>query len=272
MEIDKTTFESFVSAAKSSMTNIYDKIKPALDDTIRNTEMYILGPVGIKAVDAPDAPDVLVTVVKEYICLTAFLKELRKLDVVLTSTGFGVVSNNTTAPASKSRVDALEMSLRLSRERARGKMLCLLCNVEGWGVQNVAVTLIATPLFAFHMFEERASREVSLKEWADSQPIINEALEMVGDAISHKQLQDIMIKVRTGILQSPAYAYVVKLINDFIFLKLWNSPMLRRKLENIIRTIEDDPETFRIYPTSEEYKARHYEHTDCNKGPAYFFK
>ena len=53
----------------------------------------------------------------------AFLRAVPSLDLVLTPNGFGVVSNNTIAPASKDRVDRLLTSLENSRDFAIDQLL-----------------------------------------------------------------------------------------------------------------------------------------------------
>lgn len=49
---------------------------------------------------------------KRCVILGSFERGIPSLDLVLTQTGFGIVSNNTLSPASRERVDALRSSLR----------------------------------------------------------------------------------------------------------------------------------------------------------------
>lgn len=62
----------------------------------------------------------------------AFLRAVPSLDLVLTPNGFGVVSNNTIAPASKDRVDRLLVSLETNRDFAIDQLLHELLPQPEW--------------------------------------------------------------------------------------------------------------------------------------------
>ena len=62
----------------------------------------------------------------------AFLRAVPSLDLVLTPNGFGIVSNNTIAPASKDRVDRLIASLEQNRDFAIEQLLHELLQLPEW--------------------------------------------------------------------------------------------------------------------------------------------
>ena len=62
----------------------------------------------------------------------AFLRAVPSLDLVLTPNGFGIVSNNTIAPASKDRVDRLIGSLETNRDFAIEQLLHELLQSPEW--------------------------------------------------------------------------------------------------------------------------------------------
>ena len=62
----------------------------------------------------------------------AFLRAVPSLDLVLTPNGFGIVSNNTIAPASKDRVDRLIGSLESNRDFAIEQLLHELLQLPAW--------------------------------------------------------------------------------------------------------------------------------------------
>ncbi len=62
----------------------------------------------------------------------AFLNAVPSLDLVLTTNGFGIVSNQNIAPASKERVERLQTSLEAERDRNLEMLLLKLPSLEGW--------------------------------------------------------------------------------------------------------------------------------------------
>lgn len=80
----------------------------------------------------------------------AFLRAVPSLDLVLTPNGFGIVSNNTIAPASKDRVDRLIASLEHNRDFAIDQLLQTMLQQPEWRAtahgRYFLSTLFQTPL------------------------------------------------------------------------------------------------------------------------------
>jgi len=66
------------------------------------------------------------------ICLHAYLEALPHLDIVLTETGLGVVSNQNVAPASSDRVNRLRRQIQDSRDDAVDDLIDALRGVAEW--------------------------------------------------------------------------------------------------------------------------------------------
>jgi len=66
------------------------------------------------------------------ICLHAYLEALPHLDIVLTETGLGVVSNQNVAPASSDRVNRLRKQIQDSRDDAVDDLIDALRGVAEW--------------------------------------------------------------------------------------------------------------------------------------------
>ena len=97
------TQADFVAAIATPLTDakdIFDRCEHFFPDAKNALEKSIN--YSIAAIDAANA-----TQVKTFVCLMAFYNAIAHLDLILTPTGFGVVSNNTLAPASKDRVENL---------------------------------------------------------------------------------------------------------------------------------------------------------------------
>jgi hypothetical protein len=153
MEITKSEFEAILSVATSSHVEVYEKVEPHFTASYDECKADVLGDVGTSAAEGENN-EKLTVAVKQWVAIHAFLAVFRQLDLVLTPTGFGVVSSNQMAPASKQRVDALIGHLRDSALRAHGALLFRLCHVEGWGATDQARENIDTLFYDFRMLQK----------------------------------------------------------------------------------------------------------------------
>ena len=103
----------------SGEQTLYDKMQVEL----QLSEAWFVRIFGVVE-STPTARKVLAT--------DAFLRAVPSLDLVLTANGFGIVSNNTIAPASKDRVDRLISSLESNRDFAVEQLLHDLLQLPEW--------------------------------------------------------------------------------------------------------------------------------------------
>ena len=97
---------------------LFDKLQPYL-----NAAQIWLGTYVITEKQLSDLDDEAITAqAVRYVCLRAFYDATPALDLVLTPTGFGVVSNQTIAPASKERVERFLRSVII---QATDALICL---------------------------------------------------------------------------------------------------------------------------------------------------
>ncbi len=78
------------------------------------------------------------------ICLHAYLEALPHLDIVLTETGLGVVSNQNVAPASSDRVNRLRKQIQDSRDDATDDLIDALRDVVEWRPSAAAAHLFSS--------------------------------------------------------------------------------------------------------------------------------
>lgn len=108
MKLTKQDFELALPVGISAHDEVYDAVSPAIATALDNYCSMLLGDVGIKRVTESEEDSQLKRYFNMLVCIDGFLSVFRQLDLVLTPTGFGIVSNDTISPASKQRVDALE--------------------------------------------------------------------------------------------------------------------------------------------------------------------
>lgn len=106
IEITREQLERHVPAFANAEGDVFALIKDKLDEVAAEVELFAEGQ---ELTDAAVA----------YICNEGARRAVPQLDLVITSSGIGVVSNQNVAPASRERVDALLGSLHRSASSSR---------------------------------------------------------------------------------------------------------------------------------------------------------
>lgn len=101
LTITKQDFAAAIATPFTAIDDVFNRCQPLFAAAQKSLEKAINYTVA--QIDVANAQ-----MVKDYICLLAFYNELPQMDLILTPTGFGIVSNNTLAPASKERVENLK--------------------------------------------------------------------------------------------------------------------------------------------------------------------
>ena len=270
MEITKTEFESFLSVATSAHVEVYEKVEPQFAAAYDECKADVLGEVGTSA--AEDGQHGKLTVaVKRWVALQAFLSVFRQLDLVLTPTGFGVVSTNQMAPASKQRVDALIGHLRDGMLRAEGQLLQELCRVEGWGETEQAKEKIDTLFFDFRMLQKMQGPAASHLEWQAAQRLISQADEALRLKLSNEYMDALLQEVRNGKITTEDYPIAFQCRH---IINLWicgDQDAVRLKMRRLLNMLDAGLEKYSIY-AEHGYPVNHHEtFQNTHDAPAYIF-
>ncbi len=269
MEITKSEFETVVSVATSAHMEVFEKVEPLLDDAYEDCKSSILGTVGTAA--AEDNEHALLTMnVKRWVILHAFLGVIRQLDLVLTPTGFGVVSTQQQAPASKQRVDALVGQLRDSLLIAQGKLVASLVTISGWGSSFIAKVNIGTLYYDFRMMRERRGPAVSHLDWQNAQRPISDADEMLRKKLSNEFMDELLEHVRTNAVVETDLP-IIRLCQDIMDLYDQGDAGVAQKMRRLLSILDGSLETYTTYRTY-GYPVNHYENFENTQdSPAYIF-
>ena len=270
MEITRTDFESFLSVATSAHVEVYEKVEPHFAATYDECKASVLGDAGTEAVE--DGSDVrIVDAVKRWVSLHAFLAVFRQLDLVLTPTGFGVVSTQQMAPASKQRVDALIGYLRDSALRVHGQLLTSLCTVQGWGSTDQAKENIDTLFYDFRMLQKMQGPAASHLDWQAAQRLIGEADEALRLKLSSQYMDHLLNAVRCGTVtvdDKPVIFQCKHIINLWI---AGDQEAVKLKMRRLLNMLDSDLEKYSIY-AEHGYPVNHHENfKNTPDAPAYIF-
>lgn len=261
LEITKTDFERAIPAAREPKGKIFD----VMQDAIRNKAEVIadgfLGEPGIAAVEAGtgNVAERLRYEVKQLACIMAFLEEMRGLDLVLTATGFGVVSSNDTAPASKMRVDALDGQLRRSERFTRSRLLRELFRIEGWSGTAQRHDNVPTLFWAFSFLEQYAGISYPKPEdWDVNVPVMLAADSHLRKHIGHAYMEELLQQLTSSSL-SADNSPVVVLCQKFIGACIAQNHQLKQEIYmRLINLLEADLSTYHTYAESEAYSLNHF--------------
>ena len=258
LQITRTDFEKAVSAAREPKGKIFDLLEDAISSEVANIESQVLGDVGAQAVE--DGSDtVLVQTVKRLACVRAFLHEMRGLDVVLTATGFGVVSTQDTAPASKQRVDALDGQLRRQERLLLGTLLDRLFRVEGWNQQPQRHCQVQTLFFCLQQLEQWAGiNHPTPEDWDKNYPTV-----MAADAYLRKHLgnayMDELITELTGHSLSSQNIHIVLFCQQYTGACIAQDNRLREEVYmRLINRLESALSQYPTYANGEGYRLNHF--------------
>jgi len=260
--ITKSDFEQALPVGAAANDSVYESVKPALGRQLAFSNDVLLGVAGMAYLEEKGEDSPLLRWYKQLVCLSAFLSVLRQLDLVLTPTGFGVVSNDNLAPASKQRVDALEGALRTQYWRTLAMTLNQLRS-ENWGATDQARHFI-NHIYDEYTFFFETHRNATYTDWNNYQTTIEEAEEMLRTKMGDRQMDDILDAFRRadGNRLEPYREVIICIIR---FTDTWAAKGLAtlkqpvyRRLMRIIDS-EDNKAYFKLYRESASYQANHHE-------------
>jgi len=111
--------------------SLFDKLKLYLETSERWLQQYFVGNLLASIVEEGEE-SLTLGLCRRIVVLDAFGSALPSLDLVLTPSGFGIVSNGNLAPASSDRVKSLGESLIANRDAALQQLLLLLSPNTTW--------------------------------------------------------------------------------------------------------------------------------------------
>lgn len=256
VKINKPDFDLAIPAAKEAKGTVFAKLEKKINEAIVDIGENVLGEVGIRFVN--EHPESVATwAVKALASVDVFLKEMRGLDLVLTETGFGIVSTNNTAPASKMRVDALDGELRLKWLRAHDELLKQCFKMDGWYRQGLVV--IDTLFCFFEFLKQFAGYQAPIsKDWETATATILDTDRWLRDKISDEFMDELITQMATNSLTDKNKGVVHQIRRIFGVALQGNKGTAYEYFRRLMNTLEGDLESFQTYHNSDAYEANHF--------------
>lgn len=270
--IERTDFERAVPAFRSPTPEVWNKVQRYVEGCTANWQAII-------TTDA-QLTDNVAGYLTTAICLRAAYDAVPQMDLVLTPTGFGIVSNQNTAPASRERVDALRLQLRRDACQLEDHVLAYLAAHNLMTLRRSrAGSLLWTPtLCTLYGIRTPEGREVLREEFDAMATALHAASARVVDVIS-PELYAALVKRQyaadaalTPDTTPAAYGEALTMARRLMAAHVMQGPGIATHTRHIINFIEAHADQLDEYRLSPTYQARHttqYENKQAD--PSFFF-
>lgn len=270
--IDKETFKRIISMSISATANVFESLGVYLQTAERMVRMEYIGKTLSDTFD--ELPEEVREEAKKAICLEAFYIAIPFLDLVLTPTGFGVVSNTNVVPASKERVSSLSAQVKNSRDHALDGLLVALHSLtnDSWSNEPVAKYHLDSLYWTAQQLRSRAGMPDACRtDLLKLRPQISEAEEIFRTRISSVYFDHLITSIRTDKV-ADADALIIMLLQSAIGAFLSNSLKQFRSLtDRAINTLEENIDKYPVYRESEAYKVKHFQRYQNEQEDTTFF-
>ena len=283
MLITKEIFETHVPAARmpERNTSVFERLTASFCISERRLVEEIVSP-GLADLIEGD----LSALAQRFVCLDAFLQVIHSLDLVLTATGFGIVSTESTAPASRARVDALADEVAVMRLLTIERIVDVLRQQPTWAASPQASACIPSLFFRPSLLPVFCGKSLTAANWELARQRATLADAHIQRALSPELFSDLLAKLRTASLSSNETELLNHCMRFYAFFiaaeeptpnsphqaVAAQSPNARVLLDAIIAHVEARVEVFPAYAASRLYKARHAEgYENQADDPTFFF-
>lgn len=269
LRITRDDFEHHVPVAQSKNDSIFESCASFIESEGADFCEFVLGDVGMEALDNDS---LLRSSSVAAVCNRGFALAIRQLDVVLTATGFGVVSTQDLTPASQARIQAVEESVRMNILRSTRRAVLSLRSVSGWADTEAAQICIPHVCWNYREMLPRAGMENIYSLWVNSQPAINDAVSDITDNISPEMMSVLLDEERRG---TRLTIYHKQLKNNILHTAACrmagDGPKYDAAMLRMMQLLEDNIDNFPEYRGSSTYEAKHYKGYENRQDSKVFF-
>ena len=270
LEITRNDFEGAIPVATTKNNEVFEMIETYIDTAKYEVAEKILGDAGVAAVNSGKNV-MLVRFVKQLVCYNAFLPHFRSLDLVLTATGFGVVSTQDLSPASKARVDALKSQLDIERKRIECRVIEQLFSVEGWAAQRQRTLCVPTLFYHFDYLSEYAGVESpTFNDWRRVQPLIMEADALLRTKIGNEQMDALLMHVASGCTTAEEMTACMTILHVIGLHIAGNHRAEKVYCTSLMNHIEAHLDVFSSYRDSQAYQTNRFKGYENSKESGVF--
>ena len=203
------------------------------------------------------------------ICSFAFEEAIPQLDLVLTPTGFGIVSNQNVAPASADRVKALEIRMRKQGWRYFEEALDVLRYLGAPKSSKLCASAFQTLFWKSSHLHVFGIPNPSYGDLREKNPYILTEQPFLIQFISPEQF-DAFMEAESSATTTAVQGIAIQMCRVYFAINgLYARDAQKRAILNFM---EQHPDEFPEYMNSETYKANHFQRYENQKDdPCFFF-
>lgn len=219
--------------------------------------------------DGRELPSDVANWAQHFVASKAMADALPSIDLVLTPNGFGIVSNQNMAPASKERVQALADSLRQSAESAANGLLRVLMRLEDWTRSSRGRRFASMLLYR----PWEVSRSMTLDQYLESAGAIYGIEQRIARNVISLELWELLRSAPSKKLSAEflTLRFQAAALASAVFLQKGEKEVAELEC-SIIEMLRSAPETFAIWhssPTAQLWNLKSFENKKTSHG--YFF-
>ncbi len=209
--------------------------------------------------------------VARYASVSAYLRAVPQLDLVITANGFGVVSNSNVAPASSERVKRLIDSLRRAESESVDSLLDALRHFPDWNASPAACSSFSSLFWKSAHAELFGVANPLRSDLVRLRPKISSGETALKRLISPAQTEAVLTAVRTAAV-SPAMERLVSLCRAFIVDFADERHTRPASRDALLSFLDGNLSEFPAYASSSAYKANHFKpYENKEDDPCFFF-
>ena len=243
-----------VFATVKGEVSLFDKVKVDIDLAENWVIETFVSTITFNTICGYTADNPIRIITAKLIASEALRRAIPSLDLVLTPNGFGVVSNQNVAPASKERVDRLIGSLADYRDDCIANLLPALVGASKW------LTSLQASFFGETLFPDLAITEQvkgTGSKWERYLSLRPKILDIEASLAEEFFSPELMVRLRNEVLRKTHTANLARVINAIRgqVVDLLNGGTIRmRDMIDVVNHIRCNPDLFPEWHDSETAK------------------
>lgn len=265
--ITREVFEKYCYSATHCNNHVFEAVEPRIE--IVQEELFRA--LALDAVNNPTPSEM--TLITGAVCVKAYADSVPHLDLVLTDSGFGVVSTDNIAPASKERVERLAQKLLDVYDDTFDALIGLLRSHTEWRDTDVAKGIFSTFFWSGEYFRRSAFPGIFRRDCAKFQPLVSIAEAKIRSFVGDELIDELLTGIRKNDISS-LQTQAISIIHSIISAEITDthSADVRHLVQTLLRFLDSHIDDFPVYRDSTAYAARKGDKFENNKdNPAYFF-
>ena len=245
-----------VFATVKGEVSLFDKVKVDIDLAENWVIETFVSTITFNTICGYTTDNPIRIITAKLIASEALRRAIPSLDLVLTPNGFGVVSNQNIAPASKERVDRLIASLADYRDECIGNLLPALVGASKWLTSSQA-SFFGETLFPDLAITDQVKGKGTGSKWERYLALRPMILDIEASLAEEFFSPELMVRLRNEVLRKTHTADLARVINAIRgqVVDLLNGGSIRmRDMIDVVNHIRRFPDLFPEWHASETAK------------------